>query len=89
MRRAMDDAPTPVPRDMERRMTFDPLIGLVELDAHIAAITDEAAAAHVRVDRHRLRNELQAATFRLRAACAVRLLLSPSGALAIEVSPNP
>ena len=46
----------------------------------------DAAAAHgYPFDRHNVRNELQAATFRLREARAVRLLLGPTGALAIEI----
>ena len=40
-------------------------------------------------DRHHARNELQAATFFLREARKLRLLLSSSGALAIESRPLP
>jgi para-aminobenzoate synthetase/4-amino-4-deoxychorismate lyase len=40
-------------------------------------------------DRHGARNELQAATFRLRTPRRIRLLLAASGALAIEVTPLP
>ena len=40
-------------------------------------------------DRHAARNELQAATFRLREPRRIRLVLAASGALAIEVAPLP
>ena len=40
-------------------------------------------------DRHAARNELQAATFRLRDTAKVRLLVARSGAIAIEVAPAP
>jgi para-aminobenzoate synthetase/4-amino-4-deoxychorismate lyase len=40
-------------------------------------------------DRHAVRNELQAATFRLREAKRIRLLLAKSGAVAIEISNLP
>jgi para-aminobenzoate synthetase/4-amino-4-deoxychorismate lyase len=41
-----------------------------------------------RFDRHEARNELQAATFRAEPS-QIRLLLSPSGAMAIELRPAP
>ena len=48
-----------------------------------------AAAFGFAFDRHGARNSLQSATFRLRTAARVRMRLSSSGALAIEVSPLP
>jgi para-aminobenzoate synthetase/4-amino-4-deoxychorismate lyase len=36
-------------------------------------------------DRHHARNELQAATFRVRERSKVRLLLSPTGAVSVEI----
>jgi para-aminobenzoate synthetase/4-amino-4-deoxychorismate lyase len=41
---------------------------------------------HFRFNRHAARNELQAATFNRRTAGAARLLVSPSGVMAVEVS---
>ena len=73
--------------DLIADMAFDPLAGLVDLEAHLQALKDDAAARGYRFDRHGVRNELQAATFRLREARRVRLLVSPSGALAIEIAP--
>lgn len=79
---------TPDPRkaDLEAAMAFDPLTGIADLDAHLAAMKTAATAAGTPFDRHAVRNELQAATFRLREARRVRLLVGPTGALAIEVS---
>ena len=50
---------------------------------------DSAALLGYDFDRHAARNELQAATFRLRQARRIRLLLGPSGAIAIEVGAMP
>jgi para-aminobenzoate synthetase / 4-amino-4-deoxychorismate lyase len=80
----MDDRPP----DLEATMAFDPLAGLVDLEDHIATIRAEATARGYPFDRHAVRNELQAATFRLRGASTVRLLVSPTGALAIEITPE-
>ncbi len=81
------DPPAPARPDIETLMTFDPLGGLAGLEDHLMAMKDQAATLGYRFDRHDVRNELQAATFRLREARAVRLLLSPTGAVAIEISP--
>jgi para-aminobenzoate synthetase/4-amino-4-deoxychorismate lyase len=70
-------------------MTFDPDEGIVLLDRHVARMQDSAARLGFAFDRHAARNELQAATFRLREARRVRLLLSTSGAFAVETSPPP
>jgi len=88
MRDAMIDREPPR-RDLSAVMSFDPMAGIADLEAHLAALRDEAAAFDYPFDRHSVRNELQAATFRLRGAATVRLLVSPSGALAIESSPTP
>ncbi|WP_425228712.1 chorismate-binding protein [Sphingomonas sp.] len=77
------------PADLIETMRFDPLDGLLLLDRHLARMRDSAAALGVRFDRHDARNELQAATFRLREVRRVRLLLAASGAIAIEVGPLP
>ena len=77
------------PVDLIETMLFDPLDGLALLDRHLARIKASADALGFHFDRHDARNELQAATFRLRDARRVRLLLAPSGAMAIEVGPPP
>ncbi|MGK6318810.1 hypothetical protein [Sphingomonas sp. DT-204] len=73
--------------DITATMTFDPLGGIADLERHLDAMRAEAEARHYPFNRHLVRNELQAATFRIRYPRRVRLLLGPSGALAIEISP--
>ncbi|MEA3010991.1 MAG: para-aminobenzoate synthetase / 4-amino-4-deoxychorismate lyase [Sphingomonadales bacterium] len=75
--------------DLIETMRFDPREGLYELDRHLARMKRSAEAFGFAFDRHDARNELQAATFFLREARKLRLLLSSSGALAIESRPLP
>ena len=70
--------------DLIETMRFDPHEGVAELDRHLNRMKASADALGFAFDRHGARNELQAATFRLRAEMKVRLLLSPSGAIAVE-----
>ncbi|EQB16651.1 aminotransferase class IV [Sphingobium lactosutens] len=71
--------------DLLETMAFDPHEGVRLLDLHLARMKDSADALGFTFDRHDVRNELQAATFRLRERSRVRLLVSRGGALAIEV----
>ena len=71
--------------DLLETMAFDPHEGIRLLDLHLARMKASADALGFAFDRHDVRNELQAATFRLRERSRVRLLVSRSGALAIEV----
>lgn len=73
--------------DLEEIMQFDPDEGITGLDAHLDRLNDAAAAQGLTFDRHAARNELQAATFGKRRPATARLVLSPSGAMAIEVKP--
>jgi para-aminobenzoate synthetase/4-amino-4-deoxychorismate lyase len=75
--------------DLIETMRFDPQEGLYELDRHLARMKRSADAFGFAFDRHHARNELQAATFFLRDPRKLRLLLSSSGALAIESRPLP
>lgn len=70
--------------DLIETMLFDPRDGIVDLDRHLARMKASADTFGFSFSRHEARNELQAATFRHRARKTIRLLLSPSGALAIE-----
>ena len=79
----------PRPFDLIETMAFDPEHGILRLDRHLERLTASARAFGFAFDRHSARNELQAATFRLRAGRKVRLLLARSGAVAIEVAPLP
>jgi para-aminobenzoate synthetase/4-amino-4-deoxychorismate lyase len=73
--------------DLEEIMRFDPVDGIDDLDSHLDRLEQSAEARGFRFDRHGARNELQAATFGKRRPVLARLLLSPSGAMAIEVTP--
>lgn len=73
------------PFDLIETMRFDPEQGIERLDLHIARMRASAQALDFAFDRHAVRNELQAATFRLRDAKRVRLMLARSGAVAIEI----
>jgi para-aminobenzoate synthetase/4-amino-4-deoxychorismate lyase len=78
----MDQPPA---RDLEEVMQFDPEEGIANLDQHLDRLKSQADSAGFRFDRHAARNELQAATFGKRRPGTARLLLSPSGAIAIEL----
>ena len=67
-------------------MQFDPEDGIADLDSHLDRLNQAAASMGFRFDRHAARNELQAATFGKRRPAMARLVLSPSGAMAIEVT---
>jgi len=71
--------------DLEETMRFDPEEGLANLDEHLNRLSTAAEAQGFKFDRHAARNELQAATFGKRHPAIARLLLSPTGAMAIEV----
>jgi len=73
--------------DLIETMRFDPEEGVPEIERHLARMKRSADALGFAFDRHDARNELQAATFYLKVPRRLRLLLSPSGALAIETRP--
>ncbi len=73
--------------DLIETMRFDPHDGLIELDRHLERLDASAKDLGFVFDRHAARNELQAATFGRKREAMARLLLSPSGAMAIEVKP--
>ena len=68
-------------------MDFDPNEGIADLESHLDKLKQQADAQGFKFDRHAARNELQAATFAKRRPAIARLLLSPSGAMAIELKP--
>ncbi|TGX38817.1 aminodeoxychorismate synthase component I [Sphingomonas naasensis] len=75
--------------DLIETMRFDPMDGIPLLERHLTRMKHSAETFGFAFDRHSVRNELQAATFRLRGASKVRLLLGPSGAISIGISPLP
>jgi len=74
--------------DLIETIAFDPEEGMPLLDYHLARLKRSADTLDFTFDRHSVRNELQAATFRLRAKSRVRLLVSRRGSVAIEVRPH-
>jgi para-aminobenzoate synthetase / 4-amino-4-deoxychorismate lyase len=75
--------------DLIETMAFDPHHGIFRLEGHLARMKASAAALGFRFDRHAARNELQAATFHLREARRLRVLLARSGVMAIETRVMP
>ena len=75
--------------DLIETMRFDPMDGLLRLREHFARLRASAHALGFVFDHHGVRNDLQAATFRLREPARVRVLLARSGAAAIHVAPIP
>lgn len=83
----MDKAMNTLPqRDLEEVMEFDPEEGIANLEHHLDHLKREADSLGFKFDRHAVRNELQAATFGKQRAGKARLLLAPSGAIAIELT---
>jgi para-aminobenzoate synthetase/4-amino-4-deoxychorismate lyase len=77
------------PFDLIETMRFDPVDGVTGLEAHLARMKASAEIFGFAFNRHDVRNELQAATFRLREVSRLRLLLAKSGKVAIEARPAP
>ncbi len=75
--------------DLIETMAFDPNAGIALLERHLARMKASAEIFGFAFDRHAVRNELQAATFRLREAARVRLMLSSKGNVAIGTAPIP
>lgn len=73
--------------DLIETMRFDSSEGIVELERHLDRLKRSADDLDFQFDRHAARNELQAATFGRKEEAMVRLLLSRSGAMAIQVKP--
>ena len=76
----------PAPRpDLSVTMRFDPEDGIADLETYLDQLKRDAEAAGFKFDHHAARNELQAATFGRRGMATARLVLSPTGTMAIEV----
>jgi para-aminobenzoate synthetase / 4-amino-4-deoxychorismate lyase len=71
--------------DLIETMGFDPSEGIIELERHLDRMKNSAEDLDFQFDRHAARNELQAATFGRKQRAMVRLLLSRSGAMAIQL----
>lgn len=75
--------------DLIETMRFEPETGVLLLDRHLARLKNSAGRLGFVFDHHAARNDLQAASFHLRAPAMIRLHLSRSGRLAIESRPIP
>jgi para-aminobenzoate synthetase/4-amino-4-deoxychorismate lyase len=73
--------------DLSVTMRFDPEEGIADLETHLEQLKRQAEEAGFKFDHHAARNELQAATFGKRTQATARLVLSPTGTMAIEVRP--
>ena len=75
--------------DLIETMRFEPSSGFARLELHLDRIKESARALNFAFDRHDARNRLHAATFHLANPAKLRLVISRSGASAIEVRPLP
>lgn len=75
--------------DLIETMGFDPSHGISRLELHLMRMKESANILGFEFDRHEARNQLHAAVFTAQKNAKIRLLLSRSGALAIEVSDKP
>lgn len=73
--------------DLIEAMRFEPAQGIMRLEMHLERMKESARTFGFEFDRHEARNRLHAATFHLDALSKIRLLLSKSGAIAIEIRP--
>jgi para-aminobenzoate synthetase/4-amino-4-deoxychorismate lyase len=80
---------SPVTFDLIETMRFDPDGGITLLDGHLARLGASAKQFGFTFNRHDVRNALQAATIRHSGARTLRLRLSQTGAIAIEVGALP
>ncbi|MEY2927625.1 MAG: hypothetical protein RL367_2102 [Pseudomonadota bacterium] len=72
--------------DLIETMRFEPERGILLLDRHLARIKDSARTFDFAFDHHAARNQLQAATFSQIEPRRVRLMLSATGQMAIEIT---
>ncbi len=75
--------------DLIETMAFDPASGIALLELHLERMKASAADLGFSFDRHAVRNAIHALCFDLDAPAKVRLLVSRSGAHALEAAPMP
>lgn len=73
--------------DLIETMRFEPANGIMRLELHLERMKASAREFGFEFDRHDTRNQLHAATFHLEVLSKIRMLLSKSGAVAIEIRP--
>ena len=75
--------------DLIETMAFDPAEGIALLELHLERMKASAAELGFEFDRHALRNAIHVLCFDLDALSKVRLLVSKSGAHALDAAPMP
>jgi len=75
--------------DLIETMAFDPAVGIALLELHLERLKASGEVLGFAVDRHALRNAIHALCFDLTAPAKVRLVVSRSGAHALEAAPHP
>ena len=75
--------------DLIETMAFDPLDGVLRLDAHLARLGESARALGFSFDRHAVRNMLQHASFHQQSPARIRVRLSPAGNVAVVFETPP
>lgn len=75
--------------DLIETMAFDPEAGIVLLEFHLERLKASAAELGFAFDRHAVRNAIHALCFDLEARAKVRLVVSRSGAYALEAGAMP
>ena len=75
--------------DLIETMRFDPAEGVPLLELHLERMKASAADLGFSFDRHEVRNRIQALCFELEKAAKLRLVLSRTGAVAMEAHPLP
>jgi len=75
--------------DLIETMAFDPVKGIALLELHLERMKASALTLGFSFDRHALRNAIHALCFDLDAPAKVRLVVSKSGAHALDAGPLP
>ena len=75
--------------DLIETMAFDPAHGIALLELHLERMKTSATELGFAFDRHALRNAIHVLCFDLDAPARVRLVVSRSGAHALDASPLP
>jgi para-aminobenzoate synthetase/4-amino-4-deoxychorismate lyase len=75
--------------DLIETMAFDPAHGIALLELHLERMKASAAELGFAFDRHALRNAIHVLCFDLDAPSRVRLVVSRSGAHALDAAPLP
>jgi para-aminobenzoate synthetase / 4-amino-4-deoxychorismate lyase len=75
--------------DLIETMRFEPDAGIAYLEHHLTRMKESARTFGFEFDRHATRNDLQSATFRLLEPRRIRLMLAPSGQIAVEITALP